>query len=111
MISPTRIVAAGLITAAAIGLTAPRLRWPRSWLVIAAIAGFVGIVLWRAISNYFSLNSDFMPAISVADVGCTVAGGLGPLLVGLAGRATLSRASVPAAVGAVVGFVVNVVIL
>ena len=111
MISPTLIVVAGLITATAIGLTALCLDWPRSWLVAAAATGFVGIVLWRAVANYFFLNGDFIPAISLADVGCLLAGGLGPLLAGIAAHRTPGRPGVPAVVGAVVGFIVNVVIL
>lgn len=71
---------------------------------------FVLIAVWRWVSNLVGLNGDYIPLVSVADTLCLVAGALGPALVGAAGISA-TRRWLPAAVGRLVGFGVNVVIL
>jgi len=51
-----------------------------------------------------------MPTVSIADAGCLVAGAVVPALVAAYRRPTNGR-WVPAIVGGLVGFVVNVVVL
>jgi hypothetical protein len=81
---------------------------------LAASAGFWSFLLlcaWRALANLASLNQDFMPAVSIGDVGCLVAGSAAPYLLGRIQSVSRWQRQVPVVVGALVGFVVNVVIL
>ena len=57
------------------------------------------------------LNGDFLPAVSIADTGCLVVGALAPLATAGLARVPAARQLVPAVVGGLVAFVVNVVIL
>ena len=109
MISTGQILAAGAITAIAIAITAAALRWLPPWLVAATVLAFILIVVWRAISNQLGLNGDYVPAVSVGDTVCLAAGALGPAAVAVAvgQRVPARRRWLPA----VVGFVVNVLIL
>ena len=69
------------------------------------------IVAWRALSNVLGLNSDSLPAISIADVGCLFVGAIAPAAVGALRVAPTGLRWVPAFAGALAGFLVNVVIL
>jgi hypothetical protein len=110
MISTGQILAAGAITAAAVALAAAVVRWPLRWLAGAAVMAFILIVVWRWISNIFSLNGDYLPAVSTGDTVCLVAGALGPAALATV-SSSLKQRWVPAVVGGVVAFIVNVAIL
>ncbi len=111
MISTGQILAAGAITAAAVAITAGAVRWQPPWLAAAAVLAFVIIVIWRGISNTLGLNGDYIPAVSVGDTVCLAAGALGPAAVGVSQRVPALRRWLPAVVGGLVGFAVNVLIL
>lgn len=112
MISTGQILAAAIVTGAAIGVTGLLARWPPAALVAAALSSFVLIILWRAISNLVGLNDDFIPAISVGDAGCLIAGAVGPVVIGHLRRVEGARSDwMPALAGGIVGFAINVVIL
>lgn len=65
---------------------------------------------WRLLANVLALNEDFMPAVSIADTLCLVAGGLPPAVVYAVLR-PLPRGGWVVLAGAVAAFVVNVVVL
>lgn len=111
MISNGQIVAAGAITGLAVFVAGWRFGWSSAALLTAGVAAFGLIVGWRWLANGLGLNSDFLPTVSVGDTGCLVAGLLGPFAVAAWGRVPRDRRWLPAFVGALVGFVVNVVIL
>jgi hypothetical protein len=66
--------------------------------------------LWRFIANALGVNDDFLPAVSVGDGGCLIAGGLPPAVMSMMNRG-LPHQAVPAIAGALAAFVINVVIL
>lgn len=105
------IVEAAAVTALAIVFATIAVGWTVRAATAAAIGSFALLIAWRSVANALSLNADFIPAISVGDCGCLVAGGTIPYL--LARRTPNGKAHlyVPAIVGAIVGFVTNVVIL
>ena len=111
MISTGQIVAAGAVTAVSVAIAAAAVRWRVQWILAAAFGALVLIIAWRAASNLQGLNGDFLPAVSVGDVGCLLVGAIAPLAVGYSRVAPARRRWVPAIAGALVGFVVNVVIL
>lgn len=111
MISTGQILAAGVITGAAVAIAAWLVHWRLQWLLVAAIGSLVLIVAWRALSNLLHLNGDFLPAISGGDAGCLLFGALAPAAVAVTPNAPGRLRWVPAVVGGLVGFVVNVVIL
>lgn len=127
MISTGQILAAGALTGIAVALAAAAMRWSLAPLAAAALSSFALIVVWRAISNLAGLNGDFLPAVSVGDTGCLVAGALGPAVVARLRRAPTEAdgpaaagpgpatgfwsAWAPVLAGGIAGFVVNVVIL
>jgi hypothetical protein len=111
MISTGQILAAGVITAIGVAVAAFAVRWQPPWLVAAAVLAFVLIVVWRAISNLLGLNGDYLPAVSVGDTVCLAVGALGPASIAMTRRVPDQGRWVPAVVGGLVGFVVNVVIL
>lgn len=133
MISTGQILAAAILTGVAVGLAAAAVRWTPAAVVAAAVSSFALIFAWRMISNLAGLNSDFVPAVSVGDAVCLLAGALGPAVVArlpLFDRGTRSVPAtaawaagpavhgaggwsrwLPAVVGAVVGFLINVIIL
>lgn len=133
MISTGHILAAAIVTGIAVGLAAAVMSWTRAALAAAVLSSFALIVVWRVISNVAGLNGDYVPAVSVGDTVCLVAGALGPAAVAslpffglgpaavpagpevaadssLSGAASWSR-WLPALVGGVAGFVINVTIL
>lgn len=110
MISIGQILAAGIITGVAVGGAGYVLRWPSAQLGAAAVGSLVLIVLWRLVANLLRLNGDVLPAVSIGDVGCLFVGAIAPAAAGLTIPAA-DRRWLPAGVGAIVGFVVNVVIL
>jgi len=111
MISTGQILAAGAITAVAVAIAAAAVRWQPPWLAAAAVLAFIFIVIWRGISNLLGLNGDYLPAVSIGDTVCLVAGALGPAAVAAARHVPDQGRWVPAVIGGLVGFVVNVVIL
>ncbi|AMM32930.1 hypothetical protein SA2016_2261 [Sinomonas atrocyanea] len=110
MIDPVLILLAALLSAAAVAVAALLARWPASPLAVSAAGVFAAVVGWRLLANVWLLNEDFMPAVSVGDVICLIAGGLPPALVAAAMR-PLARTSLVVAAGTVVAFLVNVVVL
>lgn len=110
MVPLVLILAAGALSGLAVAAAARFARWPAVPLTVAAGGTFVAILVWRLLANVWSLNDDFMPAISVGDTVCLIAGGLAPTLAAASNRA-LARKSLVVAAGAVVAFIVNVVIL
>lgn len=111
MIAPYLIVEAALVTGLAVTVGAFAVRWRFGAAMIAAIGAFLLVIAWRALANLFALNADFIPAVSVGDTGCLVAGSLIPYIVGRSTRVEASHRTLPALVGALVGFLINVVIL
>jgi hypothetical protein len=111
VISWTQIAVAAVITGVGVALAARAVRWPTLWAVVAGIAAFALIVIWRGLSNRIGLNADFIPAVSPADVGSFVAGAIGPMATLPFVGGNRSREWLPAVVGGIVGFVANVVVL
>jgi hypothetical protein len=111
MISTGQIVAAGVMTGLGVAIAAWALSWPRVAGLLAAVLALALILAWRGVSNVLSLNGDFLPAVSVGDVGCLVVGALAPLTVAGLFRVPKRRWWLPILVGGVAAFLVNVVIL
>ena len=111
MISAWQIVLAGVLTAGAVAVAGSAVGWRRTSMATASALAFVGIVGWRALANLLSLNGDFLPAISVGDVACLPLGALGPGIVALAAPQLGPRRWLPALVGGLAAFLVNVIIL
>ncbi len=82
MISSPQILTAAVVTALGVGITAMAVRWPVTATLSASIAALLLIVAWRGGSNLLGLTGDFLPAVSVGDVGALPAGavGAGPLV-------------------------------
>ncbi|QDG88132.1 hypothetical protein [Pseudarthrobacter sp. NIBRBAC000502770] len=70
----------------------------------------LAVTAWRVLANAFSLNEAFIPAVSVADAVCLIAGALPPAVVASVDR-ELRRRTLPALAGGPVAFIVNVIIL
>src|SRR5438105_4236498 len=96
------IAAAALLTAGSVAVAGWISRGPQKAVIIATLLSGAFIVGWRAMSNMYGLNEDFGPLVSVGDMGCLVAGGLGPI-VASAGR-ELPRRWLLVSVGALAGF-------
>jgi hypothetical protein len=112
LISTEWIVVAAILTGFAVGLAAYFARWRPPTIALTAVSTVVVSILWRAASNLLQFNRDFMPAVSIGDMGCLVAGAVGPAAVAVAIRSRQARLTwVPVMVGAVAGFVINVVVL
>jgi hypothetical protein len=111
VISTTQIIAAGILTGIAVAIAAAIARWDLPWLITAALGALVLIIAWRIVCNLLSLNADFIPALSVGDAVCLLVGALVPLVLAVGGRVPPRRRWIPALVGGIVAFVVNVVIL
>ncbi|HEY8701680.1 MAG TPA: hypothetical protein VIM08_12110 [Arthrobacter sp.] len=110
MISPLLIVTSAVIAAAAVALACVYARWPAADLAAAAAGTLVAVIAWRVLANVMSLNEDFMPAVSVGDAVCLLAGALPPAAVAAVDR-ELGRRILPALAGGLVAFIVNVIIL
>ena len=82
MIASSLIVEAALVTGLAVTIAAFAKGWTFRSTMIAAIGTFLLVIAWRALANVFALNADFMPAVSIGDGGCFIAGSLTPYLVG-----------------------------
>lgn len=111
MISIGQIVAAGILTGLAVALAGALIRWPWPSTAAAAVGSLLLIVGWRLATNALHLNQDFIPAVSVADALCLLFGSLAPIAVAARSRLPTSSAWVPAAVGGLAGFLINVVII
>lgn len=106
MISPVLIVISAVLSGGIVFATARLARWQVRAALLAGAGTLVLVVLWRVIANVLGLNDDFLPAVSVGDAGCLIAGGLPP--------AVMNRGhprAVPAVAGALAAFLINVVIL
>lgn len=110
MISPLLILLAALLSAVAVAIAARLAQWPALSLWLSAAGVFVAVLAWRLLANLWSLNEDFMPAVSMGDAVCLLAGGVPPAVVAAA-RRPLARMSLVTAAAAVVAFLVNVVVL
>lgn len=110
MVPPVLILIAAAVSAAATALAGRFARWPPVPLVAAALGAFVLVIVWRLVCNALGLNEDFLPAVSVGDAGCLLAGGIPPAAVSAAVPRS-PRTGVVILVGALAAFVVNVVIL
>jgi hypothetical protein len=113
MISTGQILAAAAVTGVAAAVAAAAVHWSLAGIGAAALSSFLSIVVWRAISNSLGLNGDYIPAVSVGDTACLLAGALGPAAVAFSQPAEARdwRTWLPPAVAGIVGFVINVVIL
>ena len=111
MISTTQIIAAGILTGIAVAIAAAIARWELPWLITVALGSLVLIIAWRFVCNQLGLNADPIPAISVGDAVCLFFGALAPLAVAFSGRVPAQRRWIPALVGGIAAFVINVVIL
>lgn len=111
MIAPSLIVESALVTGIAVAIAAFANRWTFRIAVIAATGSCLLIIAWRVLANALALNADFMPAVSIGDSGCLIAGSLIPYVVGRSARTAAGALVTPAVVGGLVGFVMNVVIL
>lgn len=110
MISPVLIVISAVIATAAVALACRYGRWPTADLAAAAAGTLLAVIAWRILANTFSVNEDFMPAVSVGDAGCLIAGALPPAVVASVHR-EVGRRALPAVVGGLVAFIANVIIL
>jgi hypothetical protein len=104
------IILSALISAAAVALAGRVARWPDPRVAVAAMATLLAVVAWRLAANALSLNGDFMPAISVGDAVCLLAGGIPPAVLAALDR-TLPRKPLPAIAGALAAFLANVIVL
>jgi hypothetical protein len=117
VISTGQILVAAAVTGAAAAVAAAAVRWTLAGIGAAALSSFLLIVVWRAISNLLGLNGDYIPAVSVGDTVCLIAGALGPAATAFLPRfgqpdgTSAWRTWLPAAVGGIAGFLINVVIL
>ncbi|GAA5195419.1 hypothetical protein GCM10023346_25310 [Arthrobacter gyeryongensis] len=110
MISPLLIVISAIIAAAAVALACRFARWPARDLGAAAAGTLVAVIAWRVAANILLLNEDFMPAVSVGDAVCLIAGALPPAVVVFVDR-DLGRRALPVLTGGLVAFIANVIIL
>jgi len=85
-------------------------RWTAPDLSAAAAGTLVAVIAWRVLANALSLNEDFMPALSMGDAVCLLAGALPPAVVASVDR-DLPRRALPALAGGLAAFIANVVIL
>jgi len=106
-----QILTAAVLTALAVGISGMAGRWPIFATLSASIAAFLLIVAWRGVSNLLGLNGDFLPAVSLADVGSLPVGAIGPALIVRLVKVPHERNWLPALTGAIVGFLANVLIL
>ncbi len=111
MIGGSQTLTAAVAMALGVGMTARAVRWPTSTTLSASIAAFLGMVAWRGVSNLLGLNGDFLPAVSLGDVGALPVGAVGPALTARLVKVPRERHGLPALAGAVVGFFANVVII
>ncbi|WP_413250185.1 hypothetical protein [Sinomonas flava] len=108
--SPWMILVAALLSAGLAAAAARLLVWKGRPLALAAAGVFVAVLGWRLLANVLGLNEDYLPAVSVADTVCLLAGGLPPALVAAATR-PLPRRAWAVGAGAAAAFIVNVVVL
>jgi hypothetical protein len=109
VISLGLILISATVTAAAVALAGWAVHWDATEVGIAALTSAAGVVAWRSVSNVATWNDDFMPLVSIGDVGCLATGAIGP---GVVGRLRSGRSWwVPALVGAMAAFIVNVLVL
>jgi hypothetical protein len=111
VISTWQIVIAGLLTGLAIGVAARTVGWSSRSTATAAALGCLLVIGWRAVANLLVLNDDFLPTISVGDLGCLPVGAIGPAIVTLVAPRSGPRPRLPAVVGGLSAFMINVVIL
>ena len=103
------LLAAG-ITGLVVVAVAKLMSWSVPASVGAALAAAGGMIVWRAGANAWDLNEDIFSLVSPGDLGCLVAGALGPGVVAKFRREG-SRGLAVASIAGAVAFVVNVVVL
>ena len=108
MISPLLIIVSAILTAAGVAAAARYSRWTIRESLPASIGALLGVVVWRLIANLLSLNDDFIPLVSVGDVGCLLVGAAVPAIVAVG---VTTHRWFPVFAGGVVAFTVNVIIL
>lgn len=111
MISIGQIVSAGVITAVSVAIASAAVHWRMRWILACASSALFLMIAWRLLCNAFGLNGDFVPAISAGDVGCLLVGAIAPTAIAMTHTVPARLRWVPPATGALVGFLVNVVIL
>lgn len=100
-----------MLTGAAIWLSTQRLQWPANSRLLATLGAMVLVGVWRLLANIWQLNDDFLPLVSIGDVMCLVVGAIAPAVVGLTMRSRTTNRWLPAVIGGIVGFLINVVVL
>jgi hypothetical protein len=103
------IVLAAALSAALAGSAALMSRWPGRRIAAVAAGVLVAVGGWRVLADVWSLNEDFLPAISVGDLVCLLAGGLPPA-VALAAKPLPHPVRVTL-VGATAALLVNVIVV
>lgn len=111
MISTGQIVWAGVITAVSVAIGCAVVHWRIRWILASACGALVLIIAWRLLCNALGLNGDFVRAISTGDVGCLLVGAIAPAAIAITHVVPARLRWVTPVTGALVGFVVNVVIL
>jgi len=106
-----QILAAGVLTGAAVWLAARRSNWPVRSMFATAVGVALLIGLWRWLANLWQLNADFLPLVSVGDALCLLAGALPPAVAALFLPVHTQARWLPIGIGALAGFIINVVIL
>lgn len=92
-----------VIAAASVALACRFARWPGPDLTAAAAGTPVAVMAWPVLANALFLNEDFMPAVSVGDAMCLLAGALPPASV----DRELRRRALPALAGGLAAFIAN----
>jgi ammonia channel protein AmtB len=105
------IIIAGALTGLVAAGAAFALRWQAWSALLAGVSTFALIVAWRTISNTLGLNDDFVRLVSPGDLGCLVAGAIGPGVLALLTPTPERGRWLPAAAAGVAGFIINVIIL
>jgi predicted tellurium resistance membrane protein TerC len=111
MIAIGQIIAAGILTGIAVAVASVLARWPWPSAAAAVLGSVLLIIGWRLAANALQLNQDFIPAVSVADAVCLAFGALAPIAAAITSRLAGRAGWMPAVVGGLAGFIVNVLVL
>jgi hypothetical protein len=108
MMSAGQIVASCLLTAGGVAVAAAVVRWPRGQVLIAAVGSVALVAAWRGLCNVLGSSGDFAPPVTAADLGCLVAGAIGPVLATFLPDTPADRQWVPPLAGGCIAFATNV---
>jgi hypothetical protein len=112
MIAWHLIAIAGALTGIRVAIAGALVHWDLWHWAVAGVGAFALIVGWRAFANATYLNEDVVFQLtSPGDCGCLFTGALAPAVLGEIESGSAARRFVPAIVGGLAGFVINVVIL